>query len=97
MISNIKVQLTCNECDNNADCNLNGECQEDGTCKCFEYVDGVSFLGPHCEVKLRDSCRTIIGGEYLEVLLCYPFVCLFAEVNHLIYHTNLPQSCRNVQ
>ena len=38
-------------------------CQKDGTCKCFEDIDGVSFLGPHCEVKLRDECRTIVGGK----------------------------------
>ena len=57
------VRISCNECDEDADCNLNGECKPDGSCECFEDVEGVTFLGPHCEVRLKDECRTIYGGE----------------------------------
>ncbi len=62
VISDTKVGITCNECNDDADCNLNGKCQDDGACKC-DNVDGMSFLGPHCEVRLRDRCRTIVGGK----------------------------------
>mmetsp|Transcript_19848 Transcript_19848/g.33804 ORF Transcript_19848/g.33804 Transcript_19848/m.33804 type:complete len:668 (-) Transcript_19848:2283-4286(-) len=64
VISDTTVAITCNECNTKADCNLNGECN-DGTCKCNNR-DGVSFLGPHCEVRLRDQCRTIVGETYNE-------------------------------
>jgi hypothetical protein len=63
VIGNTEVGITCNECNDNSDCNLNGVCQDDGTCKCFDNIDGITFLGPHCEVRLKDECRTIVGGK----------------------------------
>jgi len=60
------VRISCNECDENADCNLNGVCQKDGTCECFDDVEGVTFFGLHCEVILEDKCRTIVGERYNE-------------------------------
>ena len=57
------VQITCNECSDDDDCNLNGICKENGNCECFDDVEGKTFLGPHCEIILEDECRTIIGGE----------------------------------
>lgn len=44
---------------------------EDGKCECYDDVEGVTFLGPHCEVRLKDECRTIYGGEFIiEMLFC---------------------------
>ena len=64
------VRITCNECDDDEDCNLNGVCQEDGSCKCDEdALGGVTLLGPHCEVRLKDECRTILGGESRSICL----------------------------
>ena len=47
VISSAEVGITCNECNDDADCNLNGVCQDDGSCKCFEDLGGITFLGPH--------------------------------------------------
>ena len=57
---------SCNVCEDNSDCNLNGECNEDGECECNEWEGGV-YLGTHCEVKLKESCRNITssGGDTL--------------------------------
>jgi hypothetical protein len=64
------VRISCNWCDDDEDCNLNGICQKkDGSCKCYEDVSGVTFLGPHCEVRLKDECRTILGGESRSIYL----------------------------
>ena len=63
VIGTTDVHISCNECDENSDCNLNGECK-DGRCECYDDVDGVTFLGPHCEVRVKDECRTIAGGKY---------------------------------
>lgn len=37
------------------------KCNE-GTCECF-VDDEAAYLGTHCEVKLEETCRTIIGGK----------------------------------
>jgi len=58
-IGKAEVNIACNECDDESDCNLNGQCIQ-GKCSC-DRVDGVQHLGTHCEVGLKDSCRTIIG------------------------------------
>ncbi|KAL7534025.1 hypothetical protein ACHAXR_005587 [Thalassiosira sp. AJA248-18] len=59
VIGNAEVSISSNECKGNSDCNLNGKCEE-GECKC-NSEDGVQYLGTHCEVGIRDQCRTIIG------------------------------------
>ncbi len=61
-IETTDVHIYCNECSDNSDCNLNGECK-DGSCECYDDVDGVTFLGPHCEVRVKDECHTIAGGK----------------------------------
>mmetsp|Transcript_24187 Transcript_24187/g.41279 ORF Transcript_24187/g.41279 Transcript_24187/m.41279 type:complete len:672 (+) Transcript_24187:20-2035(+) len=66
VIETTDVRITCNECNDNEDCNLNGECKRDGSCDCSKDIDGRTFLGPHCEVILKDNCRTIIGERYNE-------------------------------
>jgi len=61
VISETTVSSKCNECSDDTDCNLNGECNTaNGVCNCYED-DGVEYLGAHCEVKVKDECRTIIG------------------------------------
>mmetsp|Transcript_27195 Transcript_27195/g.46217 ORF Transcript_27195/g.46217 Transcript_27195/m.46217 type:complete len:673 (+) Transcript_27195:113-2131(+) len=59
------VSITCNRCADRSDCNLNGECSDDGRCIC-NNGNGVNYFGEHCEVKLRDECKTIIpeDGNY---------------------------------
>ncbi len=44
----------------------------DGKCECYDGDDrGVTFMGPQCEVRLKDDCRTIYSGESIfEVLSC---------------------------
>jgi len=43
---------------------LNGECKKDGkSCECFKDVEGVQFIGQHCEVRLKDDCHTIYGEK----------------------------------
>lgn len=65
------VAIVCNECNDDADCNLNGICMNDGKCDCYDGDRGVTFMGPHCEVRLKDDCRTIYSGEStFEVLTC---------------------------
>lgn len=61
VIVETKVSYACNVCIDESDCNMNGECYN-GECKC-NYEDGVQYLGTHCETKLKDSCRTVIGEE----------------------------------
>ena len=56
------VSIKCNECKDASGCNLNGWCGGDGKCHCDVDHD-VVYLGTHCEVKLEQSCRIIIGGE----------------------------------
>eukprot|EP00984_Skeletonema_dohrnii_P026168 scaffold15472_cov138-Skeletonema_dohrnii-CCMP3373.AAC.1 len=65
VIGRTDVDIVCNECSVNADCNLNGLCRNDGKCECYNDEDGVTFIGPHCEVRLKDDCRTIYGGELI--------------------------------
>ena len=59
------VSISCNRCSEKADCNLNGECSDDGRCIC-NNGNGVNYFGSHCEVKLRDECKTILpeDGNY---------------------------------
>lgn len=67
-----------NECDENSDCNLNGECVE-GKCECDE-VDGVTYLGTHCEVKMTDNCKTIHNGKQSECLVLHISVLYFDPI-----------------
>ena len=67
----LAVDIVCNECNDDADCNLNGVCKEDGRCECFEDVEGVQFIGPHCSVRIEDACQTIYGGECMRDVLSY--------------------------
>mmetsp|Transcript_37962 Transcript_37962/g.79512 ORF Transcript_37962/g.79512 Transcript_37962/m.79512 type:complete len:496 (+) Transcript_37962:298-1785(+) len=67
VIDTTHVTYSCTECDSNTDCNLNGNCVN-GECECHvetveEGGDGISYLGPHCEVKLKDKCGTIFDGS----------------------------------
>lgn len=38
---------------------------DDGKCECYngDKSRGVTFMGAHCEVRLKDDCRTIYSGE----------------------------------
>jgi len=58
-IDTTRVTIACNLCIDDTDCNLNGFCQPDGSCICKENVGGVSYIGSHCEIKLREDCGTI--------------------------------------
>ena len=73
VIETTDVRITCNECSDDEDCNLNGVCKKDGSCDCYEDVEGLTFLGPHCEVILNDNCRTIIGGKSRSVCIICQF------------------------
>eukprot|EP00985_Skeletonema_marinoi_P012858 scaffold6280_cov127-Skeletonema_marinoi.AAC.11 len=64
VIGRTDVDIVCNQCSVNADCNLNGVCKNDGKCECYNDEEGVTFIGPHCEVRLKDDCRTIYGELY---------------------------------
>jgi len=64
VIGRTDVDIVCNECSEKADCNLNGVCKNDGKCECYNNEEGVTFIGPHCEVRLKDDCRTIYGELY---------------------------------
>ena len=41
-IGKAEVNIACNECDDESDCNLNGQCIQ-GKCSC-DRVDGVRFV-----------------------------------------------------
>ncbi|KAL7545369.1 hypothetical protein ACHAWF_008731 [Thalassiosira exigua] len=60
-IGETDLSYSCNRCSDALDCNMNGRCI-DGECKCNEQ-DDAHYLGTHCEVKLKNSCRTIIGED----------------------------------
>src|SRR5210317_2240311 len=87
VIGTTDVHISCNECDENSDCNLNGECK-DGGCECYDDIEGVTFLGPHCEVRVKDECRTIYGGELsyakLRLRKKSPFFSCFTELCTLV-------------
>lgn len=61
VIEKAEITVKKNVCSDESDCNMNGQCK-DGKCICDEE-DGVTFMGEHCEVVLRDECRTLVGGE----------------------------------
>lgn len=61
-IEDTSVSIKCNECVSDSDCNLNGVC-DNGKCDC-DVDERAVFLGTHCEVKLKNECRTIIGKEH---------------------------------
>lgn len=65
VIHETDVSIKCNKCSEDSDCNLNGVCNSTGACEC-DADDNAVYLGTHCEVKLRDECRTIIGELYNE-------------------------------
>jgi len=58
-ISTTTVSTECDSCDTDVDCNLNGNCIK-GQCDCHDEY-GAQFLGSHCQTKVLDSCRTIVG------------------------------------
>jgi len=58
VISPADVTYSCNTCDGPSDCNLNGNCV-DGECQCKSRT-GLEYMGTHCQVKLKDSCGSII-------------------------------------
>ena len=60
-ISQTGVNIQCNFCEGQSDCNLNGMCVE-GKCVCDASKDTV-YLGEHCEIVLEETCRRIIGGK----------------------------------
>ena len=70
-VDKLAVEILCNECNDDADCNLNGVCKKDGKCECFDDVEGVQFIGSHCEVRIEDACKTIYGGEFVRGALSY--------------------------
>lgn len=60
VISDTKLSSVCNKCSDDSDCNLNGECNtSNGECKC-RVEDGTEYFGTHCEIKIKDQCRTIV-------------------------------------
>jgi len=68
VIDTTPVKIHCTKCNSNTDCNLNGNCVS-GKCECpvgtvEDGGGGVSYLGPHCEVKLKDKCGTIFDGNF---------------------------------
>jgi len=65
VIGTTEVVTACNMCSDKTDCNLNGQCV-DGECKCRNEA-GVQHLGIHCEIRLSDSCKTIIGEGHNEI------------------------------
>jgi len=66
VVGETEVSSMCNRCFDDSDCNLNGVCKKsNGTCTCRERnVDGIEYLGMHCEVKIEDECRTIVGEVF---------------------------------
>ena len=52
---------TCSKCEDNADCNLNGRCINE-KCECSKE-EGVIYTGDHCEIVLKDECRTIVSPK----------------------------------
>lgn len=65
-IGTTELSVACNECEDDTDCNLNGSCDAmTHECICDEE-EGVTYLGYHCEVKLVDECRIIIGEDESE-------------------------------
>ena len=60
-ISQAGVNIQCNFCEGQSDCNLNGMCVG-GECVCDASKDTV-YLGTHCEIVLEETCRRIIGGK----------------------------------
>mmetsp|Transcript_13556 Transcript_13556/g.22257 ORF Transcript_13556/g.22257 Transcript_13556/m.22257 type:complete len:665 (-) Transcript_13556:54-2048(-) len=73
------VSITCNRCFENSDCNLNGECSDDGICIC-NNGNGVNYFGEHCEVKLREDCKTIIPEDGIYTM----------SIEHMSSWTNEP-------
>jgi len=71
VIDTTNVRIACNECGGKADCNLNGICKKNGECECSDNDEGQVFLGSHCEVILKDNCRTIVGGESRYIIALY--------------------------
>ena len=61
VIGKSEIDIACNKCKYNSECNFKGECI-DSECRC-RNENGAQNLGTHCEVSLRDDCRTIVGGE----------------------------------
>ncbi|KAL7533329.1 hypothetical protein ACHAXR_009453 [Thalassiosira sp. AJA248-18] len=57
------ISIKCNACSDDYDCNLNGICNNYGKCDC-DVDKHVVYLGTHCEVKLEDYCRSIVGEKY---------------------------------
>jgi len=96
VIDTTHVTYSCTECNSNTDCNLNGNCVN-GECECLvETVEegggGISYLGPHCEVKLKDKCGTIFDGSLNSTwsIIRYtlpggPENVLFEEYNRPVY------------
>ena len=60
-ISTTTLTYTCNECNENSDCNLNGVCTDEGECVCDTGVK-TQYMGTHCEVKLKNDCGLLRGG-----------------------------------
>mmetsp|Transcript_40394 Transcript_40394/g.87235 ORF Transcript_40394/g.87235 Transcript_40394/m.87235 type:complete len:579 (-) Transcript_40394:585-2321(-) len=54
------LKYSCTECSTDTDCNFNGQCVN-RECEC-NVEEETTFLGPHCEVKLKDKCATIFDG-----------------------------------
>mmetsp|Transcript_12411 Transcript_12411/g.22465 ORF Transcript_12411/g.22465 Transcript_12411/m.22465 type:complete len:278 (+) Transcript_12411:967-1800(+) len=61
VIDTTHLTYSCTECNTNTDCNLNGQCVNN-ECKC-NVEEETSYLGPHCEVKLKDKCVSIFEGS----------------------------------
>lgn len=64
-ISQSDVNIQCNYCERESDCNLNGQCIQ-GKCVCDASKDTV-YLGTHCEIVLEENCRRIIGEVHNDI------------------------------
>ncbi|KAL9184898.1 hypothetical protein ACHAXT_002675 [Thalassiosira profunda] len=66
VVGKTEIDIICNECVSNVDCNLNGKCMN-GLCQCKQNEE-VQYLGTHCETRLSEGCKTIIGERGDEMM-----------------------------
>ena len=77
-ISETEVKISCDECEDNSDCNLNGICNSDGECECF-VEDEVVFLGTHCEVGKHSYLSSLFIMHDKQSALTY-YIILFCRL-----------------
>jgi len=91
VIGTTTVNYSCDWCNEDTECNLNGKCINQ-ICVCSSGK-GISYLGTHCEVKLKDECGTITTEdtnityaiEYYSSVPGGPADTLFQEYDRPVY------------